>query len=70
MINLAGRNDITHIMELIYGRYGNVENKSSATIRSELTSQNVISALGYTPVDSSAEITSAFDLDGELSDTD
>lgn len=29
---------------------GNVENKSSATIRSELTSSNVTTALGYTPV--------------------
>ena len=28
---------------------GNVENKSSATIRSELTKANVVSALGYTP---------------------
>lgn len=28
---------------------GNVEDKSSATIRSEITSQNVINALGYTP---------------------
>ena len=28
---------------------GNVENKSSATIRSEITSQNVTDALGYTP---------------------
>lgn len=28
---------------------GNVENKSSATIRSELTSSNVTDALGYTP---------------------
>ena len=27
----------------------NVENKSSATIRGEITSQNVIDALGYTP---------------------
>lgn len=33
---------------------GNVENKSSATIRSELTSSNVTTALGYTPVNSSA----------------
>jgi len=32
---------------------GNVENKSSATIRSELTSSNVTTALGYTPLDSS-----------------
>lgn len=28
---------------------GNVENKSSATIRGEITKQNVIDALGYTP---------------------
>ena len=28
---------------------GNVENKSSATIRGELTKANVVSALGYTP---------------------
>lgn len=31
---------------------GNVENKSSATIRGELTSSNVTTALGYTPVNS------------------
>ncbi|HJV73181.1 MAG TPA: hypothetical protein VJ654_03080 [Noviherbaspirillum sp.] len=30
---------------------GNVENKSSATIRSEITSTNVTTALGFTPVD-------------------
>jgi len=30
---------------------GNVENKSSTTIRSEITSQNVIDALGYTPLE-------------------
>lgn len=30
----------------------NVENKSSATIRSELTKENVINALGYTPPES------------------
>jgi len=30
----------------------NVENKSSATIRSELTSTNVTTALGYTPLNS------------------
>ena len=33
---------------------GNVENKSSATIRSELTPSNVTTALGYTPINSSA----------------
>ena len=32
---------------------GNVENKSSATIRSEITSSNVTTALGYTPLNSS-----------------
>lgn len=31
---------------------GNVENKSSATIRGELTSSNVITAIGYTPLNS------------------
>ena len=31
---------------------GNVDNKSSATIRSEITSSNVTTALGYTPMDS------------------
>lgn len=70
MINRAGKNDITHIVELIYGRYGNVENKSAETILGELTNQNVINALGYTPIDSTAGITSAFDEDGEISDSD
>ena len=32
---------------------GNVENKSSATIRSELTKENITTALGYTPQQSS-----------------
>ena len=32
---------------------GNVENKSSTTIRSEITKSNVTSALGYTPLNSS-----------------
>lgn len=32
---------------------GNVENKSSSTIRGEITSGNVTTALGYTPVDPS-----------------
>lgn len=39
---------------------GNVENKSSQTIRGELTSDNVIKALGYTPPKT---------VDSELSDT-
>jgi len=33
----------------------NVENKSSATIRSELTSSNVTTALGYTPVNKAGD---------------
>lgn len=33
---------------------GNVENKSSATIRGELTSSNVTTALGYTPIKSAS----------------
>ena len=35
---------------------GNVENKSSSTIRSEITSSNVANALGYTPVNPSDSI--------------
>ena len=38
---------------------GNVENKSSATIRGEITSQNVISALGYTPGQGYGEMTAS-----------
>ena len=37
----------------------NVENKSSATIRGEITSANVTNALGYTPLDDSSVITNA-----------
>ena len=37
---------------------GNVENKSSATIRSELTSSNVTTALGYTPPTADTHYTS------------
>ena len=33
---------------------GNVENKSSETIRSEITSENIVDALGYTPVETDA----------------
>lgn len=36
---------------------GNVENKDSATIRSEITSANVTTALGYTPQDASVVAT-------------
>ena len=34
---------------------GNVENKSSATIRSEITSSNITNALGYTPVNKNGD---------------
>ena len=34
---------------------GNVDNKSSATIRGEITSQNVTTALGYTPVNKTGD---------------
>ena len=46
---------------------GNVENKSSATIRSELTSNNVTSALGYTPATQNVATTSS---DGLMSADD
>ena len=49
---------------------GNVENKSSATIRSELTSANVTTALGYTPIQQSqttTEIVSNSEPTGQLS---
>ena len=42
----------------------NVENKSSATIRSELTSSNVTTALGYAPINSSATNLTEQNLDG------
>lgn len=38
---------------------GNVENKSSETIRSEITSANVVAALGYTPQDQSVVATAS-----------
>ena len=46
---------------------GNVENKSSATIRGEITSSNVTTALGYTPATQAVASTSA---NGLMSATD
>lgn len=43
---------------------GDVENKSSATIRSEITSTNVTTALGFTPMNSSVGIVVSSDDDG------
>lgn len=40
---------LTLIKDYLNSKFGNVENKSSATIRSEITKANVTSALGYTP---------------------
>ena len=42
---------------------GNVDNKSSATIRSEITSDNITSALGFTPVNSNQLGTTIATLD-------
>ena len=45
----AARTDNPHTVTAAQLGLGNVENKSSATIRSEITSGNVTTALGYTP---------------------
>lgn len=46
----AGKTDITRLVTLIKNRFGNVENKSSLTIRSELTKGETVKALGFTPL--------------------
>lgn len=48
-VKKAGIDDITKLINLIKNRFGNVENKSGQTIRSEMTNQEVVNALGYTP---------------------
>lgn len=46
---------------------GNVDNKSSATIRSEITSDNVTGALGYTPVNKAGDsITGDLKVNGDI----
>ena len=50
--SVAGKSGVVTLTNADVG-LGNVENKSSATIRSELTSGNVTTALGYTPYNSS-----------------
>ncbi len=45
---------------------GNVENKSSATIRGELTSANVTNALGYTPLSTTGNAASATKLQSSM----
>lgn len=49
---------------------GNVENKSSETIRSEITSANVTDALGYTPLDSASLEKATAEKDGLFSKED
>ena len=49
--SVAGKTGVVTLTNSDVG-LGNVENKSSATIRSELTSTNVTTALGYTPYNS------------------
>ena len=48
---------------------GNVENKSSVTIRSELTKSNVTTALGYTPITPTEFTTHTDEFDAHLADT-
>ena len=46
---------------------GSVDNKSSATIRSEITSDNVTGALGYTPVNKAGDsITGDLKVNGDI----
>lgn len=46
--SVAGKTGVVSLVSSDVG-LGNVENKSSATIRSEITSSNVTTALGFTP---------------------
>lgn len=46
---LSGKSDTTHTHTKADIGLGNVDNKSSETIRGELTKENVTTALGYTP---------------------
>ena len=64
--SVAGRTGAVTLTSSDVG-LGNVENKSSATIRGELTSGNVTTALGYTPYNStnpSGYITSSGSISG------
>ena len=56
MYNFLDKKGLSYFWQLIKAKItkeqiglGNVENKSSATIRSEITKENVTTALGYTP---------------------
>ena len=45
---------------------GNVENKSSAAIRSEITASNVTSALGFTPLNANSLLAQDYSVDDPL----
>lgn len=62
-IKKAGKSDITKIFSLIKNRFGNVENKSGKTIRSEMTKEEVIDALGYTPQEYKETQTASISID-------
>lgn len=68
MIYRAGINDVEHIITKIFQRFGRVDNKSAADIIGEITKQDVVDALGYTPADDSAGIQAAFRQDGYIED--
>lgn len=53
----VARTDNPHAVTAAQVGLGSVENKSSATIRSELTGGNVTTALGYTPLSNAATTT-------------
>lgn len=64
-IKRAGIDDVTKIINLIKDRFGNVENKSGATIRSEMTEQEVVDALGYEPEEYKAVRQASLGIDDE-----
>lgn len=57
---LVGPSGLSSSSFLLAASYGNIENKSSATIRSELTSLNVTTALGYTPQNAATAFSGAY----------
>lgn len=66
-----GNTSNPHSVTKVHVGLSNVENKSSATIRSELTKENITNALGYTPPESDTTYTNATTTkDGLLSKGD
>jgi len=64
-IKIAGIDDIKKLINLIKNRFGNVENKSGETIRSEMTNQEVVNALGYTPEEYREVRKASLEIDSE-----